>query len=143
MSGRRQRQVAELLHEEISQLIQHDTRDPRLGFVTVTGVDVTADLRIARVYVTVLGDEKEAELTLKGLESAAGFFRYKLKQQLSLRYIPELNFKLDTSLEHAARIEQLLDMIQAEVEQTQTSDGSSPSGEEPSGASFEASSPTD
>jgi ribosome-binding factor A len=143
MSSRRQRQVAELLHEELSQLIQYDTRDPRLGFVTVTGVDVTADLRIARVYVTVLGDEKEAQLTLKGLESAAGFFRYKLKQQLSLRYIPELNFKLDTSLEYASRIEQLLDMINAEAGQTQSSTESAPTGEDSSGAPFESSKLTD
>jgi ribosome-binding factor A len=117
MVSRRQRQVAELLHEEISQLIQHDTRDPRLGFVTVTGVDVSPDLRIARVYVTVLGDQADVQNTLKGLASATGYFRHKMRQSLSLRYIPELNFKLDKSLEHGLRIENLLDTLKEESNQ--------------------------
>lgn len=114
MASRRQRQVAELLHEEISQLLQHGTRDPRLGFVTVTGVEVTPDLRSARVFVTVLGDDADAKSTLEGLSSASRFFRHQLGQTLSLRYIPELSFKLDTSLEYGLKIEQLLDSIQQE-----------------------------
>ena len=119
MASRRQRQVAELLHEEISQLIQHDTRDPRLGFVTVTGVEVSADLRIAQVYITVLGDEDEAQSTLTGLASAAGYFRHVMRQTLSLRYIPELRFKLDTSLEYGSHIENLLEIIENEREDSQ------------------------
>jgi len=111
VTSRRQRQVAELLHEEISQLIQHGTRDPRLGFVTVTGVDVSADLRVAWVYVTTLGDEADAKNTLEGLASAASFFRYQLRQTLSLRFIPELNFRLDKSLEYGMRIDDLLDSL--------------------------------
>ena len=111
MTSRRQRQVAELLHEEISQLIQHSTRDPRLGFVTVTGVDVSADLRVAWVYVTALGDDADAQSTLEGLASAASFFRYQLRQSLSLRFIPELNFKLDKSLEYGMHIDKLLDSL--------------------------------
>jgi ribosome-binding factor A len=121
MASRRQRQVAELLHQEISQLIQYDTRDPRLGFVTVTGVDVTADLRNAQVYVTVLGDEEEVKATLAGLESAASYFRYRLKQMLSLRYIPQLEFRIDTSLEQGMRIDRLLDTIKQESDQTRDS----------------------
>lgn len=111
MTSRRQRQVAELLHEEISQLIQHSTRDPRLGFVTVTGVDVSADLRVAWVYVTTLGDDADAKKTLEGLASASSFFRYQLRQSLSLRFIPELNFKLDKSLEYGMHIDKLLDSL--------------------------------
>jgi len=111
MATRRQRQVAELLHEEISLLIQHGARDPRLGFVTVTGVDITADLRCAQVYVTVLGDETDAQSALEGLTSAAGYFRHQLKQSLSLRYIPDFKFKIDTSLERGSRIEELLNSI--------------------------------
>lgn len=114
MATRRQRQVAELLHEEISQLIQHGTRDPRLGFVTVTGVDVSADLRNAQVYVTVLGDDVDAQSTLEGLDSAAGYFRYQMKQTLLLRYIPDLKFKIDTSLEHGSRIEELINIIHSQ-----------------------------
>jgi len=119
MTTRRQRQVAELLHEEISQLIQHNTRDPRLGFVTVTGVDVSADLRHAKVYVTVLGDDDDREQTLQGLTSAAGYFRHQMMQTLSLRYMPELSFKIDTTLERANRIESLLDQIDSEASQNQ------------------------
>jgi ribosome-binding factor A len=112
VTSRRQRQVAELLHQEISQLIQHSTRDPRLGFVTVTGVDVSADLRVAWVYVTILGDDSDAKSTLEGLASAASFFRHQLRQILSLRFIPELNFKLDKSLEYGMHIDKLLDSLE-------------------------------
>jgi ribosome-binding factor A len=118
MPSRRQRQVAELLHEEISQLIQYHTKDPRLGFVTVTGVEVSPDLRQAQVYVTTLGDEAEADSMLEGLTSAAGYFRHQLGQSLSLRYVPHLTFKVDTSLEYGLRIDSLLDQIsQARAEQ--------------------------
>ena len=114
MASRRQRQVGELLHEEISRIIQHDIKDPRLGFVTVTGVDVSPDLRQARVYVTVLGDKVDVKNTLAGLTSSAGYFRHLLRQSLSLRHIPELNFKLDTSLEYGLHIDALLDTIKEE-----------------------------
>ncbi|MCG3209993.1 MAG: Ribosome-binding factor A [Anaerolineae bacterium] len=114
MASRRQRQVAELLHEEISQLLQHGTRDPRLGFVTVTGVDVSPDLRVAWVYVTTLGDDAERQETLAGLASASPFFRREMRKSLSLRYIPELNFKVDTSLEYGMRIDKILDSIKEE-----------------------------
>ena len=127
MASRRQRQVAELLHEEISQLIQHDTRDPRLGFVTVTGVEVSADLRNAQVYVSVLGDEDEAQSTLAGLASAAGYFRHTMRHSLSLRYIPELKFKLDTSLEYGSRIESLLETIENERQDSQDLSDTEPS----------------
>ena len=114
MSSRRQRQVGELLHEEISQLLQREVKDPRLGFVTVTGVDVSPDLRQARVYVTVLGDKEDAKKALAGLASAASYFRSILRHTLSLRYIPELTFKFDTSLEQGMRIDALLDQIEHE-----------------------------
>lgn len=112
MATRRQRKVADLLHEEISQLIQFQTQDPRLGFVTITGVDVGPDLRQARVYFTILdNDEAGIKETLEGLNSAKSFFRHQMGQSLSLRHIPELSFQYDTSLENALRIESLLDSI--------------------------------
>lgn len=126
MASQRQRQVAEQIHQEISQLIQYSTEDPRLGFVTVTGVEVTADLRLARVYVSVLGDEKEARTALKVLANAANFFRYEMKQTLLLRYIPELTFKLDDSLERGNRIEELLDSIKEETDSSQSSTETDP-----------------
>ncbi len=118
MTTRRQRQVGELLHEEISQIIQRETKDPRLGFVTVTGVEVSPDLRQARVYVTVLGDDTDVQNTLAGLASATRYFRSLLRASLSLRYIPELTFKLDTSLEQGLRIDALLDAIKQENSET-------------------------
>ena len=116
MTTRRQQQVSELLHEEISQLIQYGTSDPRLGFVTVTGVEVSPDLHTAHVYFTVLGDEQEIQNSLLALENAAGYFRYELSQSLYLRYIPQLVFKLDTSIERGARMEALLDTLKAEAD---------------------------
>ena len=115
MASRRQRQVAELLHKELSLLLQHETKDPRVGFITVTGVDISPDLKLARVYVSVLGDKADAKETIAGLTNATGYFRYKLGQSISLRHIPELAFKLDTSLEHGLRIESLLDKIREEA----------------------------
>lgn len=121
-SIRRQRQVAELLHEEISKLIHYDTRDPRLALVTVTGVDVTKDLRQARVYITVLGDDDDTQNAMEGLSSAAGYFKYQLGQTLSLRFIPDLEFKLDKSLEYGLHIENLLDQIKEQHESSQDND---------------------
>lgn len=115
MATRRQRQVAELLHEEISLLIQRRARDPRLGFVTVTGVEVSPDLRVAHVYVSVLGNDDEANESLASLRRAAGFFRRELGTTLSLRYLPELNFRPDDSLERGLRIDQLLDSLHDET----------------------------
>ncbi len=111
MATRRQQKVAELLHEELSMLI-HQAADPRLGLVTVTDVEVTPDLRLAHVYVSVMGDEDEVQQSLAGLRHAAGFLRRELGVSMSLRYLPELNFRLDESLERGLRIEQLLSSLQ-------------------------------
>jgi ribosome-binding factor A len=111
MTNRRPRRVAERIHEELSELLQHQTHDPRLGFVTLTGVDVTPDLRQARVYFTVLGDKSDIKETMAGLTSASGYFRRHLAQALSLRYTPELSFKPDSSLEYGLHIDNLLDSL--------------------------------
>ncbi len=113
MTTRRQRQVAERLHEEISILIQRRARDPRLKPVTVTGVEVSPDLENARVYVSVLGSDEDARSALAGLTSAAGFLRRELGAVLSLRLVPQLAFHLDESLEQGMRIDRLLDDIQS------------------------------
>ena len=115
MTTRRQRQVAELLHEELSVLIQRRARDPRLGFVTVTGVEMSPDLRVAHVYVSVLGSGDDVQQSLESLRRAAGFFRRELGASLSLRYLPELNFRSDDSLARGLRIDQLLDSLQQET----------------------------
>ncbi len=111
MTTRRQRQVAELLHEEIGTLILRKARDPRLKTVTVTGVEVSPDLENAWVYVSVLGTEEQAREALAGLRSATGFLRREIAATLSLRVVPHLMFRLDDSLERGMRIDQLLDSI--------------------------------
>jgi ribosome-binding factor A len=112
VTTRRQRQVAELLHEEISMLLQQRVDDPRLALVTVTGVEVTPDLRVAHVYVSIMDDDVEVKETLAGLKRAAGFLRRELATFVSLRYTPELHFRLDNSLEQGLRIDRLLDSLQ-------------------------------
>ncbi|MEJ2557624.1 MAG: 30S ribosome-binding factor RbfA [Anaerolineae bacterium] len=115
MATRRQRRVAELLHQEISLLIEQRAQDPRLGFVTVTDVEVSPDLRVAHVYVSVLGNDEDAKQSLASLRHATGFFRHELGASLSLRYTPELEFRIDDSLERGFRIDRLLDSLHDET----------------------------
>lgn len=90
-------------------------KDPRVtGLVTVTGVDVTRDLRHARVHVSIMGTESEKASTMEGLQSVAGYLRAKLGRTLRLRVTPELDFKYDASIAHAARIDSLLEQIRSD-----------------------------
>ena len=113
MNTRRQRQVAELLHEEIGTLIQRRARDPRLSAVTITGVEVSPDLENAWIYVSVLGTDEEIKEALAGLKRATPFLRREIGSSLSLRLVPQLIFRLDESVARGIRIDQLLDDIQS------------------------------
>jgi ribosome-binding factor A len=104
----RPERVAELIRETVAQFLTEKVRDPRIGFVTVTGVEVSGDLAHATVRVSVLGSEEEKARTLEGLASAARFLRARLSRELHLRTSPELRFERDRGLEHAVRIDQLL-----------------------------------
>ena len=104
----RPERVGALIREEIAAFLTGAARDPRIGFVTVTGVDVSGDLAHAKVRVSVMGDEDEKRRGLTGLQSAARFLRAQLAKVLHLRVAPEIEFVLDRGLEHAARIEQVL-----------------------------------
>ena len=106
--GRRQERVADQIRTEVARLIAEDLKDPRIGFTTVTGVDLSADLGHARVFVSVLGGSEAGKPTLEGLNSAAGFVRREITQRLGLRRAPEVVFELDHGAEQAARIEDLL-----------------------------------
>jgi ribosome-binding factor A len=106
--GRRTRQVGEFLREELSDIIRRDVKDPRIGFMSVTRVEMSPDLRYARVYISVLGTEDERNETLTALRSAAGFIRHHLKPRLRMRQIPELEFRDDRSMEHAEQIARAL-----------------------------------
>lgn len=108
MQGKRLDRVNQLIREEVSMLLQRELKDPRLGFVTVTEVEVSPDLRQAKVFVSVLGDEAKWASSLQALASARGFIRNWLRQHLDLRVTPELLFRPDHSMEHAARIQELL-----------------------------------
>jgi ribosome-binding factor A len=111
---RRTQQVGELLREELTDIIRREVRDPRLGFWSITRVDVPTDLRSAHVYVSVLGSDEERTATLKALRSAAGFIRFHLKPRLRMRQIPELDFRDDRSMEHAEAIGRTLREIERE-----------------------------
>jgi ribosome-binding factor A len=108
MQAKRIDRVNQLIKEEISGLLQRGLKDPRLGFVTVTEVDVSKDLRHAKVFVSILGSEDDWRATLEALESASGYIRHWLRQNVRLRYIPELAFRPDRSMAHAAHIQELL-----------------------------------
>jgi ribosome-binding factor A len=109
MPGSRMRRVNEAVREVLSGHITEDLKDPRIGFVTVTGVDTSPDLRHARVYVSVLGSEEEKSEALEGLRSSAGFLQSKVGEQLRMKRTPTLEFRYDDSIDHGMRITELLD----------------------------------
>jgi ribosome-binding factor A len=114
VQGKRLERVNQLIKEEISAVLQRQIKDPRLGFVTVTEVDTTADLKLARVYVSVLGPEEQWAKSFKALESARGFVWNWLRKHLDLRVTPQLAFRPDRSMEHAAHIQSLLAGLRAD-----------------------------
>lgn len=103
--------VGEQIKKELSQIIQTELKDPRIGFITVTGVEVTGDLSQAKVYLSVLGSDEQKEATLKALGSGSGFIRSELGKRIRFRHIPELIFKFDSSIEYGSRIESILEQI--------------------------------
>ena len=121
----RSKRVSELLLEEISWLIKRELKDPRVGFVTLTGVDVSRDLRRARVHVSIMGDEDERASCIKGLKSAVGFIKKRLGENLNLKNQPDLDFVLDTSLDEVRKIDSLLkDIKQQDIADTDVGEGS-------------------
>jgi len=114
MVTRRQKRVSELIRQEIGDLLERKVADPRLRLVTVTEVEISPDLRHARVYVSLLGSQEERQRALESLRHATGFFRHELASRLTLRYVPDLTFYLDDSLERGERIGRLLEEIQRE-----------------------------
>jgi len=124
MASKRTARLNEQLKREIAELVRTGVRDPRVGLVSVTGVQVSADLSFARVFVRVLGEESERAESLEGLQAAAPFIRRALGQELHIRRIPELRFQEDRSLEHAQRIEEILHQVLPE--DTGDDDGGEP-----------------
>lgn len=107
--SKRTEQISQEIQQILSEVIQHELKDPRIGFATVVGVEVTADLQIARVRVSVMGSPDEQRETMAALERAKGFLRRCLASELSyLRYMPELRLILDTSLDYSIHIDEVL-----------------------------------
>ncbi len=111
MSFKRSDKVAEAVHEFISGLLIKGLKDPRIGFVTVTGVKVTDDLHLATVYFSVVGTEEDKKSSEKALNSAKGFIRKEMGRNLRLRYVPDIIFKYDNSMDYAQHIESLINEI--------------------------------
>ena len=123
--NRRPDRVAEAIREEVATFLAEGVKDPRVvGLVTVTGVDVTRDLRNAKVFVSILGSESERAATLDGLASVASHLRSRIGRALRLRLAPEISFKLDESIARAARIESLLAQINDTTPPAEDSDES-------------------
>jgi ribosome-binding factor A len=123
----RQEKLGELIAAELSNLLRTRVKDPRVGFASITRVEVSGDMRHAKVFVSVMGDSKEQKETMKGLINATGFLRHELASLLTLRFMPELVFKLDHSIEEGSRILELINKVQQEealqaqaAQQTQT-----------------------
>lgn len=129
MASRRIQRLNEQLKRELAVRLRRELRDPRVQGVTVTGVRAAPDLTYARVLIRVLGDEGARTSALEGLEAAAPYLRKALGQALHVRRVPELAFEIDASLEHAARIEELLDEVRPEGGW----DDADEDGEEPAG----------
>lgn len=114
MAKHRASRLGEALKEEISQMIREELKDPRIGFVTVTSVEVAEDLGHAKVFVSVLGDSQQCKESLEALNRAAGFIRNEIGRRIRLRYTPEITFKYDSSIEHGAHIAELLREVHTE-----------------------------
>jgi ribosome-binding factor A len=110
------RRVNEAVREVVSSHIAGDLKDPRIGFVTVTGVDTSPDLRHARVYVSVLGDEVQQQEAFEGLRSAAGFLQSQVGAELRMKRTPTLEFLYDPSIDHGMRMEQLISEVAPDVD---------------------------
>jgi ribosome-binding factor A len=108
MSRIRASRVGEQIKKELSQIMQQELKDPRIGFVTVTAVEMSGDLQVAKVYISVFGNEEQKSQTLAALERAKGFIRSEIGRRVQLRLVPEIHFHLDESLEHSERINALL-----------------------------------
>ncbi len=111
MPSQRAIRIGEQIQQELSDIMLRGLRDPRVGMVTIMSVDVTGDLRLARVYFTVMGDEEAIANCQQGLDSACSFLRRELGKRLRLRHIPELQFRYDTSVAYGSHIEELIRQI--------------------------------
>jgi len=115
--GVRPERVANSIRREVSNIVQEELKDPRIGFMTITKVEVTPDLRVAKIYYSVLGDERARKSTEIALENAKGFIKGLIGNRLKLRFMPEIIFKVDKSLEYRENIDKIIDKIHREKQE--------------------------
>ena len=120
--GIRSDRVEGQLRKEISKILQEDIKDPRIGFVTITRIDLTKNLRYARIYFSILGDDNAKEESLKGIKSSIGYIRKLIAERMNLRYVPELYFILDNSIEYSINLEKTFERIKHEHKDSQAGD---------------------
>ena len=125
MTSRRVRKVAEAIREVVGMSILTELKDPRIENVTVTYVEVSSDLRQAKVHVSVMGDESQQRLSLRGLKSAAGFLQQKVGKRIDTRYTPRIQFVLDMGVKRSLEINRILDQLSHE--RHEANDGPRPS----------------
>jgi ribosome-binding factor A len=113
-NNRREDQLSGVITRELSDLMHTRMKDPRIGFASITGVELSHDLRYAKVFVSVLGTSQEQKETMRGLGSATGFLRHELAQRLTIRHVPEIAFHLDESIARGARVMDLLKQVRSE-----------------------------
>jgi ribosome-binding factor A len=111
LPGSRASRVSDLVKREVADLLMRRVKDPRVKAITITGVDVSKDLRYAKVYFSLIGDEKDIRLAQAGLDSAKGFIKREIGLRLELKHVPDIAFKHDPSLEEGSRMEKLLQKI--------------------------------
>jgi ribosome-binding factor A len=109
--SRRPQRLALQIQQEVSLMISRDMKDRRVGFVTVTGVQLTPDLRHARIFISMMGSESEKKESLEALNHATGWVRHELGQRIRMKFLPEVVFQFDTSQEYGEHIDQLIDEI--------------------------------
>lgn len=114
MSQLRVEKLQELIKQEVGKMLLTDLKDPRIGFVTVTHVDVTGDLREAKIFVSIMGNEEQVKDSWQGLQSSIGFIRREIGKRIRLRFTPTIAFALDTSLDYSEHIQKLLLQIEKE-----------------------------
>ncbi len=116
--SKRTRQVADTIQRILSEVIQYDLKDPRVGFATIVGVDVSADLQHAWIRISIMGDDVQRDETMEGLQSAKGFLRKRLAEEMKhLRLVPTLHLEMDTSLDYSMHIDDLLRQVKQEREE--------------------------
>jgi ribosome-binding factor A len=116
MTSRRRKQVADLIRDEVSEILASEMKDPRLGMVSITRVEMSPDLRYATLLTSVYGDESEQQETMQALSGASGYIRRLLAPRLRIRHIPSIRFRLDHSMEHAEQITRALNEIESSSE---------------------------